>query len=380
MRLRRSDLAAAGITRRRRGQKFTYRDAQDSLVIDPETLARIDDLVIPPAWEDVWISPHPAGHIQAVGTDAAGRRQYRYHDEWRRKRDLEKFDRILDFADMLPMLRRKVAADLELPGLPERRVLACAARMLDIGFFRIGGEEYAEQHGTFGLATIRREHTSVDHDGTVTFEYPAKSGKQRLAALADPEVCEIVATLLARADGSPELLACQDAEGNWADVTSRAINGYLADATGGAAVSAKDFRTWSATVLCAVALAVSEEAATSPTAIKRAVTRAVRETADYLGNTPAVCRASYIHPRVIDLFHGGVTISEDLQSIGDGTDYGQLAFHGDVEAAVSALLRSPQAVRAASRRVRLEEAAQRRTARQPATDPPPVRRPGHRAA
>ncbi|HEX4016560.1 MAG TPA: DNA topoisomerase IB [Frankiaceae bacterium] len=362
MRLRRSDLAAAGITRRRRGKGFTYRDASDQPINDPETLDRIEALVIPPAWEDVWISPHAAGHIQAVGTDAAGRRQYRYHDEWRCKRDLEKFDRILDFADMLPALRLRVKKDLELAGMPERRVLACAARMLDIGFFRVGGEEYAEQNSTFGLATIRREHTSVDGEGTVTFDYPAKSGKQRLAAVADPEVCEVVATLLAREDDDdPELLAFRDDDGHWVNVNSRAINAYLADVTGGAAISAKDFRTWSATVLCAVALAVSEQAATSPTAIKRAVTRAVKETSDYLGNTPAVCRASYIHPRVIDLFHGGVTIHEDLQSIGEGSGYGQLAFQGDVEAAVVSLLRSPQAARAASRRIRLAEAAQRRT-------------------
>ncbi len=381
MRLRRSDLAAAGITRRRRGRGFVYVDAHGQPVTDPETLDRIEALVIPPAWKDVWISPHAAGHIQAVGTDAAGRRQYRYHDEWRRKRDLEKFDRILDFAEMLPALRRQVKKDLELPGMPERRVLACAARMLDIGFFRVGGEEYAEQNSTFGLATIRREHTSVDRNGTVTFDYPAKHGKQRLAAVADPEVCEVVATLLAREDDDdPELLAFRNDEGHWVNVSSRAINGYLADVTGGAAISAKDFRTWSATVLCAVALAVSEGAATSPSAIKRAVTRAVRETSDYLGNTPAVCRASYIHPRVIDLFHGGVTINEELQSIGEGSGYGQLAFQGDVEAAVVALLRSPQAARAASRRIRLAEAAAQRATRKRPGAAPLVEPPTGRAA
>ena len=173
----------------------------------PSTIARIDALVLPPAWTDVWIAPHANGHIQAVGTDAAGRRQYRYHDEWRRKRDLEKFDRILDFAELLPKLRRRVEADLQLPGMPERRVLACAARMLDIGFFRVGSEEYAEQNNTFGLATIRREHTSVGPDGSVTFDYPAKSGKQRYAAVADPQVCEVVAALLTREDDDPGLLA-----------------------------------------------------------------------------------------------------------------------------------------------------------------------------
>src|SRR6195952_3161860 len=333
MRLRRSDLGSAGISRRRRGKKFSYFDPHGEPVTHEETLLRIDALVIPPAWTDVWICPFDSGHIQAVGTDDAHRRQYRYHDEWRRKRDLEKFDRILEFADMLPALRGRITEDLQLPGLPERRVLACAARMLDIGFFRVGSEEYAEANNTFGLATIRRDHTTLDANGSVTFEYTAKSGKHRVQAVADPEVCEVVATLLAREnDDNPELLAFLDDEGHWIDVRSRAINGYLVEASEGASVSAKDFRTWSATVLCAVALAVSEGATTSPSAIKRAITRAVKETADYLGNPPAVCRASYIHPRVIDLFEGGVTIAEDLQSIGDGSGYGHLAVQGDVEA------------------------------------------------
>jgi DNA topoisomerase-1 len=364
MRLRRSDLASAGVTRQKRGKKFSYLDAQGKEVTDPVMLARIEALVIPPAWKDVWISPFDSGHIQAVGTDDAGRKQYRYHDEWRRKRDLEKFDRILEFADRLPALRERVTEDLALPGMPERRALACAARLLDIGFFRVGSEEYAEQNNTFGLATIRRDHTSLDADGTVTFDYIAKSGKHRVQAVADPEVCEVVATLLAREnDDNPELLAFRDADDKWVDVKARDINHYLAEASGGAAVSAKDFRTWSATVLCAVALAVSEGAVTSPTAIKRAVTRAVKETSDYLGNTPAVCRASYIHPRVIDLFHGGVTIAEDMEQIGEGSQYGHLATQGEVEAAVLALLRSPQAARAASRRRRVVEAAEMRAAK-----------------
>jgi DNA topoisomerase-1 len=364
MRLRRSDLGAAGISRRRRGKKFSYLDPHGEPVTHPETLLRIEALVIPPAWSDVWICPFDSGHIQAVGTDDAGRRQYRYHDEWRRKRDLEKFDRILEFADLLPALRARITEDLQLPGLSERRVLACAARLLDIGFFRVGSEEYAEQNNTFGLATIRRDHTTVDANGTVTFDYIAKSGKQRVQAVADPEVCEVVTALLTREnDDNPELLAFRDSDGQWVDVKSRAINAYLAEASEGAAVSAKDFRTWSATVLCAVALGISEGAATSPSAIKRAVSRAVKETADYLGNTPAVCRASYIHPRVIDLFMGGVTVQEDLDSIGEAFEYGHLATHGQFETAVIELLRSPQASRAAARHRRVVEAAELRAAR-----------------
>ncbi len=367
MRLRRSDPAAAGISRVKQGKRFVYLTASGEPLADEATLARIDALVIPPAWNDVWISPHDSGHIQAVGTDAAGRRQYRYHDEWRKKRDLAKFDRILEFADILPQLREHVAHDLARPDMSERRVLACAARLLDIGFFRIGGEEYTEQNQTYGLATILREHTSLDSDGTVTFNYIAKSGKRRIQAVVDPEVCEVVATLLAREDSNPELLAYRADDGadggQWIDVTSRHINAYLLSVSGGLSVSAKDFRTWSATVLCAVALGVSEPAATSPSAIKRAVTRAVKETSDYLGNTPAVCRASYIHPRVIDLYYGGVTIFEELDELGDDAEYGDLAVHGFAEAAVSALLRSPQAARAAARGRRLAEAAARRTER-----------------
>lgn len=367
MRLRRSDPAGTGIVRQRRAGRFVYVDEAGAPVCDPAIVRRIEALVLPPAWKDVWICSDDCGHIQAVGTDAAGRRQYRYHDEWRRKRDLDKFDRILDFAELLPALRKRVAGDLTLPGMPAERVLACAVRMLDIGFFRVGGEEYAEQNDTFGLATIRREHTSVGADGTVTFDYNAKSGKHRVQAVADPQVCEIVSTLLAGDDDeNAELLAFVDADGQWVDVTSRAINDYLATIGGGAAITAKDFRTWSATVLCAVAFAVSESAISSPSAVKRAVTRAVKETSEYLGNTPAVCRASYIHPRLVDLFHGGVTIADDLQSIGDGTASGQLAVQGDVEAAVVSLLRSPQAARAAARRVRVQNAAAARASRQAA--------------
>jgi DNA topoisomerase I len=374
VRLRRSDPSSAGITRRKRGKRFVYTGADGRPLTDEAVLARIEALVIPPAWSDVWISPYEFGHIQAVGTDAAGRKQYRYHDEWRKQRDLAKFDRILDFAEMLPTLREQVKVDLERADMSERRVLACAARMLDIGFFRVGGEEYAEQNQSYGLATILREHASVDADGTVTFDYIAKSGKHRVQALADPEVCEVVATLLAREDHNPELLAYRDESGEWIDVTSRHINGYLLAASGGAAISAKDFRTWSATVLCAVALGVSEPAATSPSAVKRAVTRAVRETADYLGNTPTVCRASYIHPRVIDLYLGGVTIAEDLERLGDHSGYGDLAVHGDMEAAVLALLRDPRAARTAARNRRLAQGAAQRSTRRTAKSAPPVDR------
>ena len=363
MRLRRSDPSAPGIARVREGKGFRYVDARGVEVGDPDTLARIDALVLPPAWNDVWICPHANGHIQAMGTDAAGRRQYRYHEEWRRKRDLEKFDRVLALAEDLQAMRVAVADHLSQEGLTEQRVLACAARLLDIGFFRIGSEEYAEVNGTFGLATIRREHTRVDGD-QVTFDYKAKSGKQTLRAIVDPQVAAVISELLARQnDPNPELLAFWDDElGDdgkpigWTDVKSWDINRYLQQASGGADITAKDFRTWHATVLCAVALAVSNEAVTSPTAVQKAVTRAVQETAHYLGNTPAVCRASYIHPRVIDLFAGGVTVAEDLQALGEDAGFGQLAYQGAIEDAVLNLLRNPEASRAARRRRRCLQA------------------------
>jgi DNA topoisomerase IB len=362
-----------------------YVDAGGNLVTDPTTIERIKALVIPPAWNDVWICPVASGHIQATGVDARGRRQYRYHDVWRLQRDLEKHDRILDFASRLPAARERIRADLDGTELTRERVLACAVRLLDLGFFRIGGEQYAEENQTYGLATMRKEHVQVSK-GILTFDYTAKSGKHLNKSLAEPEVGNVIAALKRRRGGGEELLAYRGASGEWVDVKSADINAYLRSVTEGED-SAKDFRTWSATVLCAVALGVSERAATSPTAIKRAVTRAVRETADYLGNTPAVCRASYIHPRVIDLYMGGVTIAEDLERIGEHQDYGHLAVHGDVEAAVSTLLRSPQAARAASRRRRLAEGAAKRSAtrqRRAATTSRPATRPstaaGRRAA
>src|SRR3954469_6163717 len=196
-RLRRSDPSSPGILRKKRGRSFRYVNSDGTAVKDPATLERIEALVLPPAGKDVWICPHANGHIQAIGTDAAGRRQYRYHDDWRRKRDIEKFDRVLSFAEGLPAMRERINTDLQQDGLCESRVLACAARLLDIGFFRIGSEEYAERNQTFGLATIRREHATVSDD-VVTFDYRVKSGKQTLRAVVDPTVAAVVTELLER--------------------------------------------------------------------------------------------------------------------------------------------------------------------------------------
>ena len=277
-RLRRSDCAAPGITRRGRGRGFEYLDPDGERIDDPETLERIADLAVPPAWRDVWICLDPLGHLQATGIDVAGRKQYRYHDRWRERRDQEKFDEMFDFARSLPRLRKRVAKDLELDGMPREKALACATRLLDLGFFRIGSEDYAEENDTYGLATMKKRHVSVDGD-EVTFDYEAKGGQRRIQAVGDERVAEIVGELKRRRGGVDELLAYRDGR-RWVDVKSTDINSYVKEVTGGD-FSAKDFRTWSGTVLAAVALSVSGMAATSKTARKRAKTRAIKEVAEH---------------------------------------------------------------------------------------------------
>ncbi|MBA3508995.1 MAG: DNA topoisomerase IB [Thermoleophilaceae bacterium] len=315
-RLRRVDCAAPGIARRRRGRGFEYRDEHGERIADPEVVARIQALAIPPAWKDVWVCAYPMGHIQATGTDAAGRKQYRYHDQWRQRRDAEKFDEMIGFARSLPRLRKRVARDLGGDDLGDQRVLACATRLLDRGFFRVGSEGYAADNDTYGLATIRKQHVTISGD-TMVFDYAAKGKKRRVQRLSDPEVVGIVDSLKRRRSGGDELLAYKRGR-RWVDVKSADVNAYLKDATGGD-FSAKNFRTWNATVLAALALAASGPAATgSKTARKRAQKRAVDEVSRYLGNTPAVCRASYIDPRVFDRFDGGLTIGGVFPDLVEG--------------------------------------------------------------
>jgi DNA topoisomerase IB len=332
----RSELTDPGIRRRRSGRGFRYLRPDGQPLKDPVALARIKALVIPPAWEDVWISTEDYGHIQAMGTDAAGRRQYRYHDLWRVQRDEAKFDRMLDFGRVLPKIRAVTERHLQGSKLSRDRVLAAAVRLIDLGFFRAGGEEYAAEHGTFGLATIRREHVRV-RQGEITFEYTGKSGKFHEQAVANPPVIQVVTSLKRRraADGIEDLLVYRSGP-RWHNVTAGDINDYLHEVSG-AHFTAKDFRTWHATVLAAVGLAVSQEAADTPTARKRAIARVVAEVAQYLGNTPAVARASYIDPRIIELYEEGTTIP--LTDLGKGQEFGDDATEGYTERAVLALLK-----------------------------------------
>jgi DNA topoisomerase-1 len=340
----RSDCSGPGISRRRRGKGFEYRDDEGRRITDPEDLARIRELGIPPAWEDVWICPNPRGHLQATGTDAAGRKQYLYHEAWRTRRDAEKFEDMVRFAHALPDLRERVEADLDGDELTRERVLACAVRLLDRGFFRIGSEEYAAENGSYGLATMRKEHVTVTADGEMIFDYPAKSGIRRVQAIVDPQALEIVTALRRRRGGGDELLAYKVGR-RWRDIRSDDINVYLKEATGDD-FSAKDFRTWNATVLAAVALAVAGEVAGSKTGRKRAITRAIKEVAHYLGNTPAVCRASYIDPRVFDAYRAGLIIGRPLQEAAD-VEEGELPIHQRaIEEAVLDLLNERERSRA----------------------------------
>lgn len=309
MRLRRSDVHGPGYRRRRAGKGWAFYDEAGGLIKD-DRLDRIRSLAIPPAWKDVWICPWPNGHIQATGLDAAGRRQYRYHDKWRERRDAEKHERVLQIAHQLPDVRDAVTAALRTRGPNRERVLACALRLLDLGTFRIGSEEYAEENGTYGLATLRREHVTVRGERTY-FRYTAKGGIEREVEITDRPTATVVRQLLDRPDDTgDDLLAYQLDDGTWRDVTSDEINAYLKEVSG-AEITAKDFRTWNATVLMAATLAETDPPS-SRTARQKAVRAAYARVAEHLGNTPAVCKASYVDPRVVDRFESGETVADAL--------------------------------------------------------------------
>lgn len=312
-RLRRSDCSGAGILRRRRGRGFSYEDADGERIDDKETLRRIGELAIPPAWEEVWICADPIGHIQATGFDGAGRKQYRYHDRWEQRRAARKYESMRDFARSLPRLRRAVSRDLGLEGMPRERALACAVRLLDLGFFRVGGEEYAEANESYGLATIRREHVSIAA-GEMVFDFPAKSGQRRVQSVRDKGARKAIEAMRHRRGGPEDLLAYRE-DGAWRDVRSTDVNAYIQERIG-EEFSAKDFRTWSGTVLAAAALAGKPQPE-SEAAAKRTIAAAVESVAAALGNTPAVCRRSYIDPRVFDRYRDGETIAPVSTSEGE---------------------------------------------------------------
>src|ERR1700758_3619211 len=305
MRLRRSDLGKAGIARKGRGRGFSYYDPEGNPLSDPDALQRIKELVIPPAWKKVWISPYPNGHIQAVGTDAAGRRQYIYHSAWQQERAEEKFDRVLELSTQLPLWRARVAKDLARRGLTRERVLALALRLLDRGYFRAGGEQYAEENESYGLATLLCSHVTV-HRHAVEFDYPAKSGVRRTVEIEDAEIVRAVRALMRRPDRTERLLAFRTDAG-WLDIRSDDLNARFKEMVGDQ-YTVKDLRTWHGTVLAAAAFGEADEAVSQRVA-KRVLSAGMKEVAEGLGNTPAIARGSYVDPRVVAGYEQGLTIA-----------------------------------------------------------------------
>ncbi|WP_027947134.1 DNA topoisomerase IB [Amycolatopsis taiwanensis] len=320
MRLEKSDPGAPGIRRRRNGAGFRYFDPQGGPLRDEETLRRVKDLAIPPAWHDLWICPKPNGHIQAIGTDDAGRRQYLYHEKWRRARDEEKHDRVLELAKRLPEWRARVAADLRVRGLGQLRVLAGSLRMLDRGVFRTGGEEYAEEHGTRGAATLLRDDVTVRRE-VLVFRYPAKGGIERALSITDADLAGLVKSLRRAKSGTDRLLVYRNGDG-WREVHAEQINERFKELAG-AEFTAKDLRTWHATVLAATAYAAAPPAR-SERAFTRARAAVMREVAEELGNTPTVARNSYVDPRVTRAYHEGSTVDIPIARIETERDRAEL--------------------------------------------------------
>lgn len=304
-RLRRSDVSGPGFTRVRRGKGFSYYDSDGTLLVDEKTVDRIKELVIPPAWKKVWISPHPSGHIQAVGTDVAGRRQYLYHQKWQDDRAEEKFDRVLEMSKHLPQWRTQIAADLRQRGFGRDRVCALAMHLLDLGYFRAGGERYVEENESYGLSTLLCEHVTVNRDA-VTFDFPAKSGQRRQLEITEPQVVRAVKSLLRPTDRGDRFLVCRNGS-EWTDLHADDLNARFKDIVGDD-YSVKDLRTWHGTVLAAVAF-VDADPPVSKTVIKRVESHVMKEVAAELGNTPAVARSSYVDPRVVTAYEQGQTIA-----------------------------------------------------------------------
>jgi len=301
-----------GWSRRRAGRGFTYAD-EDGRTLEGPDRARCESLVIPPAWTEVWICPLPQGHLQAVGTDDAGRRQYLYHPDWRTKRDAEKFLQMEVFAAALPAARRRAHGHLDDSEPSQEFSCALAFVLLDHGVFRIGSERYLDDNGSHGLTTIDKEHTTLSRSG-VEFSYPGKSAQEVEVEITDERTCDAIRRLRSRRGGGDRLLAYKDGR-RWTNLDADQVNVYIKELMGEPA-SAKDFRTWRGTVVAAASLAVADSH--SQRARKKAVLEAVNLAADHLGNTPAVAKSAYVDPRVLDLFQDGITIAPPRRAVTPG--------------------------------------------------------------
>jgi len=302
---------------------FRYKTAAGGKV-NTADLERIRNLRIPPAWTDVRINSVPGGSVQAIGKDAAGRMQYLYHQNHVRRQETKKFQRLIKFAEALPQMRATVAAHLRQPGLERERVLACILRILSTCFMRPGSQVYASENGSFGIATLRPKHVKVRGD-VVEFDFPGKSGVRQYRELKDRQVARVVRSLLKHP--SREVFEFKNGNGEFVNVTRPHINAYIREVMS-EKFSAKDFRTWAGTLVCACALArVGAEADEKPTARKRKVVAAIKETAEVLGNTPAVCRSSYICPEIITNFENGKLIGRYFNSLNQLLSYRSHKLH-----------------------------------------------------
>jgi DNA topoisomerase-1 len=298
-----------GIKRIKSGSGFSYVSPKGKQIHDEKTLARIKSLVIPPAWENVWICTNPRGHIQAVGRDARGRKQYKYHPHWRETRDSWKYHRLIDFARILPRLRRTARRHLNQPGLPHEKVLAAVVLIMEKTLIRVGNEEYASENHSYGLTTLRDRHARIVNGHKVHFEFRGKSGKKHEIDLDDPKLARIVRQC--RDLPGEELFQYRGEAGEICNVTSNDVNDYLRRLSG-SDFTAKDFRTWAGTVLCAKALRQIGPFQ-SKTEAKRNLLRAIERVAEHLGNTKAVCRRSYIHPAIMALYMDGYLLKQIAQ-------------------------------------------------------------------
>jgi DNA topoisomerase I len=320
-RTRRSSPDQPGWTRRRAGKGFVYLDEAGNRLPE-EDAQRVRDLVIPPAWTDVWVCPWPNGHLQAVGTDDAGRRQYLYHPDWRARRDAAKFDRVLDFGKALTKARGLVLLDLGREGMPLERACAAAVRLLDLGYFRIGNDVYADAHGSYGLTTLERRHVRR-HQDRLIFTFVGKSGIEHRVEIDDADVIAAVDVMRRRRGEDARLLAYRNGR-FWRSLLPELVNDYVRASTGIEA-TAKDFRTWHATVLAAAALAETPEPGETKASRKRAISGAMKEVASFLGNTPTLARSSYVDPRVVDAYEEGRTIARATSRSHDTVDERQAA-------------------------------------------------------